>query len=261
MSRKKYRKRKYKTQTPQRNALYHEPQIRKLIGEGLTREQIANEIGISSSSVSAYCDILGLRIPRKKRETTNGLGLQIGEILELRKSGKTLNEIGQQFGVSRERIRQVLAKHAPDVAIQTRIPSGRTCPICNKEYHGSARACSPSCTSIMRNKGRFDRDKIERIMWMRDLGMTWEKVAISIEDNSVNVASWRTRLGHAAKTLMNSTERKIYLPPRCNTSTKTDCCASEGTKENESTKPQSDGLSGQKATCLDSLVNWLRFRL
>jgi DNA-directed RNA polymerase sigma subunit (sigma70/sigma32) len=37
------------------------------------------------------------------------------KIIQLRKEGNTLDEIGREVSVTRERVRQILKKHAPDI--------------------------------------------------------------------------------------------------------------------------------------------------
>ena len=63
--------------------------------------------------------------------------VNIAEANRMRREGKTLQQIGDRFGVTRERIRQ-LVPPLPD----------RVCKICGKTftpYGAASHTCSPSC--------------------------------------------------------------------------------------------------------------------
>lgn len=86
-------------------------QIKSLADQGLTRKQIADELGVLYNYVSVLGNKHGITFARQpysgaKRKPDS----REFQMAALYTSGKTLNEIGQEFGVTRERVRQFLAK-------------------------------------------------------------------------------------------------------------------------------------------------------
>jgi transcriptional regulator len=192
--------------TQTRNAFKYEHDLKRLLAEGLTREQIANSLGIATYCVSLYCDILGLERPkRKKREYIMATHERVSEIVEMRKQGWTLDTIGGKYNVSRERVRQILAKHCPDVAIQNRQVVTRKCLICGAEFSGATKTCSHACGGISKRKDEFTRDVAIKIMGMRKRGMTWPEIAEAISPGC-NGASWRTKLQRAKLIIFSTYE-------------------------------------------------------
>jgi DNA-binding CsgD family transcriptional regulator len=85
--------------------------IRRLASQGFSRQEIADEVGISYGYVASIGNEHGIAFVRKtnanKKQKPDFREVQM---LALYKSGKTLNEIGQEFGITRERVRQLLTK-------------------------------------------------------------------------------------------------------------------------------------------------------
>lgn len=83
--------------------------IKLLASKGRTRQQIADEIGISYQCVT----LLGKR--NSVKFVRSGLKTKPDhreyKMAALYTSGKTLNEIGQEFNLTRERVRQLLTKY------------------------------------------------------------------------------------------------------------------------------------------------------
>ena len=82
--------------------------VRQFDGAGLTRKEIADRLGWCVESVSRYRKLIGADFRHEQERVT---------VTEREKAmaamygvGKTLNEIGELYGVSRERVRQILSK-------------------------------------------------------------------------------------------------------------------------------------------------------
>lgn len=85
-------------------------QLRQLAAKGFTYKDAAKALGLKYHTVSRHCTDYsipllrgkqGIRKPTKVNERT----LQMAALY---KSGKTLQEIGDQFGITRERVRQLI---------------------------------------------------------------------------------------------------------------------------------------------------------
>jgi predicted nucleic acid-binding Zn ribbon protein len=90
-------------------------------------------------------------------------------------SGNTLQEIGDQYGLTRERIRQILDRSYGDRVhfirqvnkeSDTRVrakKSAKTCPVCLREHNRSATTCSHRCSELhVLTRYRRDGDYRER---------------------------------------------------------------------------------------------------
>lgn len=85
--------------------------IRELASQGLTRQQVADDVGVKYAYVSLLGAEHGITFARQawsgaKRKPDS----REFQMAALYTSGKTLNEIGQEFGITRERVRQLLAR-------------------------------------------------------------------------------------------------------------------------------------------------------
>lgn len=83
--------------------------IKVLAAQGRTRQQIADEVGVLYN----YVVLLGLKngIAFERSGVKRAPEVRELQMAALYKSGKTLHEIGEQFGVTRERVRQLLTKY------------------------------------------------------------------------------------------------------------------------------------------------------
>lgn len=79
---------------------------------GMTRRETADELGVQYSRISTVAKAAGIRFPRQAGTGKHGRNGKVttrhDQIVALYQSGKTLQEIGDTFGVTRERIRQIL---------------------------------------------------------------------------------------------------------------------------------------------------------
>jgi lambda repressor-like predicted transcriptional regulator len=80
--------------------------ICRLYKKGLTLSEIAKQSGLSTTHVGTVLHNMGLRQRSTREQKLPDDALQI--FLSRRDEGKTLQKIGDEFGVTRERVRQVL---------------------------------------------------------------------------------------------------------------------------------------------------------
>lgn len=86
--------------------------ILELAEQGLTRAQIADAAGFSYVGISKIAKEFNIQITRQQYAgAETGNSDRIRQMAALYESGRTLNQIGQKFGITRERVRQILTKH------------------------------------------------------------------------------------------------------------------------------------------------------
>jgi len=84
--------------------------IKEAAAEGKTRAEIAAELGLDTGTVSTYGKKHGISFVHAR--TGFGVDFSRAEVMaSMYKSGKTLIEIGTIYGVSRERVRQIVKKY------------------------------------------------------------------------------------------------------------------------------------------------------
>ena len=87
-------------------------QVRTLAGQGKNSAEIAEAVGLDRARVYQLCRELGVKLPRKPHKNARlSPSFRERQMEALYRSGRTLNEIGEQFGVTRERVRQLLKKY------------------------------------------------------------------------------------------------------------------------------------------------------
>jgi DNA-binding CsgD family transcriptional regulator len=86
--------------------------LRNLAARGLTRRQAAQETGIQYECICRLAKQYGIEFPRQPYTgAETKISPRAQEMAALYKGGQTLKEIGDRFSITRERVRQVLAKH------------------------------------------------------------------------------------------------------------------------------------------------------
>ena len=112
------------------------------------------------------------------------------EIVNLRRSGMMLTEIGAKYGITRERVRQIIVRLGPDLtddmAREVRLGPKEHCAVCGIEFQYRNRArktCgSPKChKTYIATKPPVLTDKQreygEKILSLRAFGMTWKEIS------------------------------------------------------------------------------------
>lgn len=93
---------------------YHDACIRAFAVNGATWEQLAEAVGCSVSGISSYCRSHGIKVTRPSGRMAPRLGDEMPartrRMVEMYRQGITLQDIGVKFGVSRERVRQLLER-------------------------------------------------------------------------------------------------------------------------------------------------------
>lgn len=85
--------------------------IKELAAQGLTRQQVADRAGVKYEYISLIGTKHGVSFARQPYSgAKRKAGAREFQMAALYTSGKTLNEIGQELGITRERVRQLLAK-------------------------------------------------------------------------------------------------------------------------------------------------------
>lgn len=82
-----------------------------LAEEGLTQGEVAKRLGVSRGCVSVNGRRFGLKFAYDKRGPVHDVG-RTADIISMFQDGMTLDQIGSGYGVSRERIRQIIKKYA-----------------------------------------------------------------------------------------------------------------------------------------------------
>lgn len=84
--------------------------IREMAEAGKTRAQVAQELLMSYGGVVTYAREFGIAFVHASKDRTDG-GERADTMSAMFKSGKTLQEIGSLYGLTRERVRQIITKH------------------------------------------------------------------------------------------------------------------------------------------------------
>lgn len=169
-------------------------------GEGAYPSQIARDLGLSPHGVTGIIRRAGL-VPnwrkRGRRPGTSQHPVRDAEIAGMRRMGATLKEIGDRYGLTRERVRQILKQyHSPELSgLKSRFHRGGfgyeakpmpACRICGQPVQAKqARYCSPQCKAkrVGKNDWRYRRGYELRVS-----GKTWREVAEALGYNSPEVA-------------------------------------------------------------------------
>lgn len=93
--------------------------LAEMASRGLDYETAAAEAGVSYHYVAGYASKYGIEFTLRKRgRPVEGPNIRSEEMRVLYQGGATLLEIGQKYGITRERVRQIISKNyglrAPD---------------------------------------------------------------------------------------------------------------------------------------------------
>lgn len=81
---------------------------------GVSQKRAAALLGLHPANVSFYCHTFGIKLPREKggfAPMTQRSRQRAEVMVALYREGYTLEQIGAQFGITRERVRQLMTKH------------------------------------------------------------------------------------------------------------------------------------------------------
>lgn len=94
----------------------HDDEIAKAHRDGLSPGAIAKALGWSRPAVRERLVALGLLVPRHHRKGRRVDVSADAQMAAMRDQGATLQQIAEHFGISRERVRQRIARHKAGVA-------------------------------------------------------------------------------------------------------------------------------------------------
>ena len=128
---------------------------------------------------------LGIILPqgRSDRPKQNPRTPRVLNMVELRKTGLTYQEIGDQYGITRERVRQLLKPVAPKLCgngitlgiVPSRAKVRRfNCAHCGKACERPASVSTRHCSQKCAVAAKTDNATPRKIKQMRANGMTWE---------------------------------------------------------------------------------------
>ena len=171
---------------------------RKDYERGLTLEEVAYKTGYSTDTI-ARClwQSGGARsansCPREERRTK--------EIVELRVSGLSYQQIANKFGVTRERVRQILKRVRPDLCYRQRGVTTK-CKMCGTEFQripsqGQV-CCSADCAYQLKGEQSIKANwpQTERAIGLRLEGKGWKEIAAEL---GVSKATAYRRIGRAGQ--------------------------------------------------------------
>lgn len=202
------------SETILRNARSFEADIRVLLSNHLTLYQVARELKITPATLRRYMEHLGITPPRNRKQRSNPEDFRLPKMIAMRKEGMTLDEIGTYFGLTRERVRQLLEKDCPDTVFPKRLSPRSVCEHCQIEYAASQlrpRFCSAVCKKANRASA-FTRDKALLIMACRDRGCSWGEVSKELHYGG-SYPSFRASL-QRFKHFFSTEEQRKYFPAK-----------------------------------------------
>lgn len=96
------------------NQLRKRAVLKELGSLGVTQKRAGVLLGLPAPGISRYCTDLGVKLPREKggfAPMTERSRKRAEIMVALYKEGYTLEQIGGQFSITRERVRQLMNKH------------------------------------------------------------------------------------------------------------------------------------------------------
>jgi|688.fasta_scaffold400083_2 hypothetical protein len=193
------------------HALVHEKALKRAVSEKLTWEQISIHCGIAPHTAKSYCKVLGIDVSNLRGKRVKlARSKHADTIIKLREEGQTLEEIGGKIGITRERVRQILARWSPNTIIRVKHAAIKTCPVCSSEFSGQGRTCSQKCGGIKRAKHSYTRDLAVQIMKLRERGLTWEQVSSQLIPG-VHHPGWFVGLHRVKAQVFSSEEIAIHF--------------------------------------------------
>ena len=148
---------------------------------------IARVIGLSYPIVAQVLHTNNRAIKRSGERKGVRDQVRLAEIIALRKDGKSYEEIGRRFGITRARVGQLVKKHANDPALlgpRHRAPlrAERHCAVCGAitlhkpSVAPKSRYCSPRCSGVARTNPDVMR-RNDTALDLRLAGHSWTEIA------------------------------------------------------------------------------------
>lgn len=186
-------------------------QLEACVNCGDSWQAISAATGLSTLTAQKYCALLGLH----KDNTTTGAkepDERAHEMKAMRESGKSLSYIGEHFGVSRERVRQIMLHTFPEFLMAT-TSGAKECQNCGATFRSTTprKYCSRACRLGAMSARLINRDMAVRIMNMRSQGMTWAEISNELMPG-MKPESFRARLQKEKSILFSTAEQAHYFP-------------------------------------------------
>lgn len=149
-------------------------QIIQMRLDGKSPKEIGNTFGLTETR--AYQILKNSNIDYKKIiKCWSRFEDRNSQMLQMRLDKKILQEIGDAFGLSRERVRQVLKKYHNKGGKLER-EGGITCPICSKTFfntnkNGERKHCSRECQQT------YLEARNREIVFLKDRNVSYQEIA------------------------------------------------------------------------------------
>ena len=223
-----------------KNAQAVETELRALVLQELNLYQIARALDISPATARRYMSHLKIKPSEKRKKRDNRPDPRTNDMIEMRKSGQTLDQIGTTFNITRERVRQILQKKCPDFVFPVRVVKSQRCNHCEMEFTPTgptAKFCGHKCAGAAKSSF-FNRDIALKVMRERDNGMKWFEIA-RLLGNGKSTSVFRSHL-QRCKHFFSIAEQEAYFPPKNEKQFKAN--NGNGLEENETNKEGHDSL-------------------
>lgn len=147
-------------------------QILQMYLKDKSLQEIGNELDLSESRIYQILKTQNISFDRKNK-CRNCFIDRNNQMLQMRLDGKILQEIGDTFKLSRERVRQILKKYH-NKAGRLKGQNSETCPGCIQIFfpkHPRQKACSGKCLQ------HFFDNRNKQIVFMKDCGVSYQEIA------------------------------------------------------------------------------------
>lgn len=155
--------------------------------QGNTLIACAKKHGVGVMAVYSALDRNGVEVRPQGRIKLNGYASKRDRdaaLIEMRARGETYESVGQAFGLTRERVRQVLAQHAPHLCYRQNRQVTLECQVCGEEFVvcqsrvKERKCCSRKCAGVnLRGTHPKTLAVVEESLRMRADGHVWWQIA------------------------------------------------------------------------------------
>jgi hypothetical protein len=145
--------------------------IRALASDGLTRPQVAERLGLGYQAVVKYGLQAEITFSHANRKTSPTVRTR--QMAAMYQSGKTLQEIGEQYGITRERVRQLITK-----------------------FHGLRAGDGGQHKLALDRRARFEAKR--NAASLKQWGCNWDQY-VALRDMKKPTRCWSSQRSNAAK--------------------------------------------------------------